>query len=40
LDAVFGVLAGRAVRYYLIVVVAGILWPLTFKGFAKLGVKE
>lgn len=40
LDAVFGVLAGRAVRYYLIVVVAGILWPLTFKWFAKLGVKE
>ena len=40
LEAVFGVLAGRAVRYYLIVIVAGVLWPMTFKWFAKLGVKE
>ena len=40
LEAVFGMLAGRAVRYYLIVIVAGILWPMTFRWFAKLGVKE
>ena len=40
LEAVFGVLAGRAVRYYLIVIVAGVIWPLSFKWFAKLGVRE
>lgn len=41
LEAVFrGHLAARAVRYFLIVVVAGILWPLTFSWFAKLGRKE
>ena len=40
LDAVFGALTGRAVRYFLIVVVAGMVWPLTFKWFAKLGNKE
>ena len=40
LESVFGVLAGRAVRYYLIVIVAGVLWPMTFKWFSKLGVKE
>ena len=40
LEAVFGELAGRAVRYFMIVVVAGIVWPLTFKWFAKLGNKE
>ena len=40
LDAVFGYLVGRAVRYFLIVIVAGILWPLTFSWFSKLGNKE
>lgn len=40
LEAVFGILPGRAIRYYLIVIFAGICWPLTFKWFAKLGVKE
>lgn len=30
----------RAVRYCLVVLTAGILWPLTFKWFAKLGKKE
>lgn len=40
LEALFGVLAGRAVRYFLIVIVAGIVWPLTFKWFSKLGNKE
>ena len=38
LDALFsGHLAARAVRYGLIVVVAGILWPLTFRFFSRLG---
>lgn len=40
LNAIFGELVGRAARYFLIVIVAGILWPLTFKWFAKLGAKE
>ena len=40
LEAVFGALTGRAVRYFLIVIVAGIVWPLTFEWFAKLGSKE
>ena len=40
LDALFGALAGRAVRYFLIVVVAGILWPLTFTWFASLGKRR
>ena len=41
LDALFGGhLAARSVRYFLIVVVGGILWPMTFKFFAKLGKKE
>lgn len=30
----------RALRYCLIVLVAGLVWPLTFKWFAKLGRKE
>ena len=40
LEAIFAVLPARAIRYYLLVVIAGILWPLTFKWFAKLGAKE
>ena len=40
LNALFGESVGRAARYFLIVIVAGILWPLTFKWFAKLGTKE
>lgn len=35
-----GHMMARAVRYFLVVVVAGIVWPLTFKWFAKLGRKE
>ena len=31
---------GRAVRYFLSVIVAGILWPLAFKFFSKIGAKE
>jgi undecaprenyl-diphosphatase len=40
LDSVFGEAVGRGVRYFLIVIVAGILWPMSFKYFAKLGKKE
>ena len=41
IDWIFaGHLAGRAARYFLIVVTAGIVWPLSFKWFAKLGRKE
>lgn len=38
LDALFGgLMLGRAVRYCLIVVVAGLLWPMTFRFWQKLG---
>ena len=39
LEALMPVYPARAVRYFLIVVAAGILWPMTFKWFAKLGKK-
>ena len=40
LEALFnGHLAARAVRYFLIVVVAGAVWPLSFRWFGKLGKK-
>ena len=38
LEAVFGnALVARGVRYFLMVIVGGGLWPMTFKYFAKLG---
>ena len=40
LNALFGVNVGAGVRYFLIVVVAGILWPLTFPFWSKLGQKK
>ena len=40
LNAIFGELAGRAVRYFLIVIMAGIVWPLSFKYFARIKAKE
>ena len=40
LNALFGVNLGSGIRYFLIVIVAGILWPLTFKFWAKLGKKK
>jgi len=41
LNALFsGHLAARAVRYFLIVTVAGIVWPMTFRWFSRLGRKE
>jgi len=40
LNALLGESIGRAVRYFLIVIVAGIAWPLSFRWFSKLGNKE
>ena len=40
LENLCGELIGRAVRYFLVVIVAGVVWPLSFKWFAKLGKKE
>ena len=41
LEAIFaGHLIARAVRYCLIVLVAGLLWPMTFRWFSKIGVKN
>ena len=38
LDALFaGHMAARAVRYFLMVTAAGLLWPMTFRWFSKLG---
>ena len=36
INAIFGSSVGTAVRYFLIVVAAGTLWPLTFKWFSGL----
>ena len=41
LEWVFGGhLAARSVRYFLIVLVAGLLWPMTFRFFGRLGTKK
>ncbi len=40
LEAILPQYPARAVRYFLIVVVAGLLWPMTFRYFSKLGVKK
>lgn len=41
LEALFaGHMAARAVRYFLTVVAAGVLWPMTFRWFGKLGSKK
>ncbi len=37
LKNLLGEYPGRMVRYFLIVIVAGILWPLSFRWFSKLG---
>lgn len=40
LDALLnGALIARSIRYFLMVVVGGVLWPMTFKWFSKLGKK-
>lgn len=41
IDAIFGGhLFARSVRYFLMVIVAGTLWPMTFRFFSKLGKKS
>jgi undecaprenyl-diphosphatase len=40
INALLGEYPGRAVRYFLIVLTAGILWPLTFRWFSSFGKKE
>ncbi|MBQ7334937.1 MAG: phosphatase PAP2 family protein [Clostridia bacterium] len=40
LNALFGVNLGSGIRYFLIVIVAGVLWPMTFNFWARLGKKE
>lgn len=40
LEAVLPIYPARSVRYFLIVVWAGVFWPMTFRYFAKLGVKK
>lgn len=40
LRTLLGEYPGRAVRYFIMVLAAGILWPLTFRWFASLGKKE
>lgn len=39
LTSLCGYYAGRLIRYFLIVVVAGCVWPMTFRFFGKLGIK-
>lgn len=40
LNALFGESVGRAARYFIMVIVAGVLWPLSFRWFEKMGTKE
>ncbi len=40
LNMLLGEYPGRAMRYFLMVIVAGVLWPLTFRWFSKLGKKD
>ena len=40
LNMLLGELAGRAVRYFLMVVAAGLIWPMTFRMWNKLDNKE
>lgn len=40
LNAILGTSWGTFARYFLIVLIAGIMWPMTFRWFSKLGKKE
>ncbi len=40
LNSLMGESVGRAARYFLVVIVAGVVWPLTFEWFAMLGNKR
>lgn len=37
INIIFGESVGRSVRYFLVVLTAGVLWPMTFGFFSKLG---
>ena len=40
LASLLGQYPGRLIRYFLIVIFAGIVWPLTFRWFSSLGTKK
>ena len=40
LDLFLGASWGRLARYFLIVIMAGVIWPISFRWFAKLGKKD
>jgi len=40
LNMLLGESLGRLLRYFLVVVFAGVVWPMTFQWFSKLGNKE
>lgn len=40
LNALLPALPARAVRYFLVVVAAGLVWPMTFRWFSRLGRKK
>lgn len=39
LEALLPVYAARSLRYFLVVLTAGLLWPMTFRFFGKIGEK-
>ncbi len=40
LELLLPVYPARAVRYFLVVIMAGIIWPMSFQHLSKLGVKK
>ncbi len=40
LEVVFSKYLARSIRYFLVVVTAGLLWPMTFRWFSKLGERK
>lgn len=40
LEAVLPVLPARAVRYFLVVIMAGVVWPLSFRKLSRLGKEQ
>lgn len=40
LNMLFGAFLGRMIRYFLTVITAGIIWPMSFRWFSSFGVKE
>ena len=39
LEALLPVYVARSLRYFLVVLAAGLLWPMTFRFFGKVGEK-